>query len=130
MHFKQETRKAAACLDCLDLERRISPMDNLSLFNVIMQRPLPDLSPLPVDNHEWLDHLSQECAAQLDWVLKNEKSDFVMKVIDCRHLSSYLKEDFKKIMQSKSLNMIEKFRESINKLYAESNKPLHSIICV
>ena len=88
-------------------------MENLSVFNAIIQRSSLALLPITIDSHTWEDYLLRECDAQLDWILNKEKSEFVMRVIDCRHLLSYLKEGFKVTGHSKSLNNITKLRENM-----------------
>jgi len=90
-------------------------MENFSVVNVIIQRPLPALSPISIDNRTWEDYLHSECDAQLDWILNKEKSEFVMKVIDCRQLLLHLKEGFNITGQSKSLDCIATLRENIDK---------------
>ena len=105
-------RKAAACLDCLNVEHRISPIENLSVFNTIIQRPSPATLPITIDSRTREDYLLCVCDAQLDWILNKEKSEFAIRVTDCRHLLSYLKEGFKVTGYSKSLNNITKLREN------------------
>ena len=41
------------------------------------------------------DYLLSGCDAQLDWILNKEKSEIVMKVIDCHQLLLYLREGLK-----------------------------------
>jgi len=90
-------------------------MENFSVVTVINRRPSPVLLPISTDSHTWEDYLLSECDAQLDWILTKEKSEFVMKVIDCRQLLSYLRGGSKTIGQSNSLNHITMLRKNIDK---------------